>query len=47
MKLDDISRKGIFYVIINKMNTIRLDISNIEWQSYDTESNMKGKYQGV
>ena len=39
--------KGLFDVIMNEINTIGLDISNLRGQGYDNGSNMKGKHQGV
>ena len=47
LKVDDTSGKGLFDAIINEMNTIGLDISNMRGQGYDNGSNMKGKHQGV
>ena len=47
LKLDDTTRKDLFDVIMNEINTIGLDISNLRGQGYDNGFNMKEKNQGV
>ena len=47
VKVDDITRKGLFDEIINVINILELDINDICGQGYDNWSNMKGKHQGV
>ncbi|XP_058732697.1 uncharacterized protein LOC131604263 [Vicia villosa] len=45
--VNDTTGKGIFDAIVNEINTIGIDISNLRGQGYDNGSNMKGKHQGV
>ncbi|XP_058778632.1 uncharacterized protein LOC131652705 [Vicia villosa] len=45
--VNDTTGKGLFDAIINEINIIGLDISNLRGQGYDNGSNMKGKHQGV
>ncbi|KAK2375581.1 hypothetical protein QL285_076466 [Trifolium repens] len=45
--VDDTTGKGLFDVIMNELNVLGLDISNLRGQGYDNGSNMKGKHQGV
>ena len=47
LKVDDTSGKNLFDAIMNEINNIGLDISNLKGQGYDNGSNMKGKHQGV
>lgn len=37
--------KRLFDVLQNKLNLFDIDINNVYGQSYDNESNMKGKHQ--
>ncbi|XP_045802280.1 zinc finger MYM-type protein 1-like [Trifolium pratense] len=45
--VDDTTGKSLFDVIMNELNVLGLDISNLRGQGYDNGSNMKGKHQGV
>ena len=42
--MDDTTGKCLFDDIMNKINNIELDISNLRGQGYDNGSNMKGKH---
>lgn len=47
LKVDDTTGKNLFDAIMNEINNIGLNISNLRGQGYDNGSNMKGKHQGV
>ncbi|KAH1232638.1 hypothetical protein GmHk_09G025242 [Glycine max] len=46
LKVDDTNGKCLFDAIMNEINNIGLDISNLKGQGYNNGSNMKGKHQG-
>ncbi|KAL9831640.1 hypothetical protein AtNW77_Chr3g0202761 [Arabidopsis thaliana] len=45
--VDDTSGLGLFERIIYALKSLDLDVRNVRDQSYDNESNMKGKHQRV
>ena len=47
LRVDDTTGKNLFDAILNEINNIGLNISNLRGQGYDNGSNMKGKHQGV
>jgi hypothetical protein len=47
LKVDDISRSGLFNELKNALASLDLNIDDVRGQGYDNGSNMKGKHQGV
>ena len=47
LKVDDISGKDLFKVIVDEIKNIGLDINNLRGQEYNNGSNVNEKHQGV
>ena len=47
LKVDDISGHWLFDELINTLQTLELDISDLRDQGFDNESNMKWKHKCV
>ena len=47
IKVDNTIGQGLFIELLNIIEKLKLNISDIRGQRYDNGSNMKSKYQGV
>jgi hypothetical protein len=43
LKVDDTSSLGLFNVLMDTLDSLDLDFTNVRGQGYDNGSNMKGK----